>query len=55
MRNSKVLNPEIISLDKSYATNAIGAGLKKKNIRLNPRYIQISECVFGYSLDSMAV
>ncbi|AVQ13199.1 Transposase, IS4 family [Leptospira santarosai] len=33
LRNSKVPKPEILSLDKAYATNTIKAGLKKKNIR----------------------
>ncbi|EMK22687.1 hypothetical protein LEP1GSC075_3489 [Leptospira interrogans str. Kito] len=33
MRNSKVLKPEILSLDKAYANNAIKDKLKKRNIR----------------------
>ncbi|TQE61197.1 transposase, partial [Leptospira interrogans] len=33
LRNSKVLKPEILSLDKAYANNAIKDKLKKRNIR----------------------
>ncbi|EMO10146.1 transposase, IS4 family [Leptospira borgpetersenii str. Noumea 25] len=33
LRNSKVLKPEILSLDKAYATNEIKAKLKKDKIR----------------------
>lgn len=57
MRNSKVLKPEIILLDKSYATNAIEAGLKKKNIRLESWiYSDIRMCfrIFVGFYDSLA-
>ncbi|EMF80442.1 hypothetical protein LEP1GSC188_5187 [Leptospira weilii serovar Topaz str. LT2116] len=47
MRNSRVLKPEILSLDKAYANNAIKHKLKKRKFNIEFQIKRMQEILNG--------